>query len=53
MKRLALLLMVSLVGLSGPAAAFSLDLPRLEFPTTGAETSRDCSSPLAAPGCGD
>lgn len=44
-------LCLGLAALPASAGGFSLDLPRLDFPAPGADTSRDCTLPLlsAAP----
>ena len=37
---------LGIVALPAAAGGISFDLPRLEFPAPGTETSRDCVAPL-------
>ncbi|WP_291338158.1 hypothetical protein [Albidovulum sp.] len=39
-------LCMSLAALPAAAGGISFDLPRLEFPASGADASRDCTLPL-------
>lgn len=39
-------LCLSLVALPAAAGGISFDLPRLDFPAPGADTSRDCMLPI-------
>ncbi|WP_415183697.1 hypothetical protein [Phaeovulum sp.] len=54
MKRIALgLILATLTALPTLAGGFSMDLPRLDFPTQGAQVTRDCATLLQPASCND
>ncbi len=54
MKRIALgLVLATLTAIPALAGGIAIDLPRLDFPTQGAEVTRDCVTLLQPGSCAD